>query len=84
MIFLFFKELFVYHDNVLAFYCFVKIHKKVWIQSPQDKIEFLFDMDEIILDKRLTIGQKHVLFLRLWMFHKKLLDDLVEIYQRSQ
>ena len=67
-----FKELFVYYDNVLAFYCFVKIHKKVLIQNPQDRIELWFDMDEFILDKRLTIGQKHAQFLRLRMFYKKI------------
>ena len=67
-----FKELFVYYDNVLAFYCFVKIHKKVLIQNPQDRIELWFDMDEFILDKRLTIGQKHAYFLRLRMFYKKI------------
>ena len=66
------KELFVYYDNVLAFYCFVKIHKKVLIQNPQDRIELWFDMDEFILDKRLTIGQKHAHFLRLRMFYKKI------------
>ena len=57
-----FQELFVYYDKVLAIYCFVKICKKVLIQNPQDRIEFLFDMDKIIFDKRLTIGQKHALF----------------------
>ena len=57
-----FQELFVYYDKVLAIYCFVKICKKVLIQNPQDRIEFLFDMDKIIFDKRLTIGQKHTLF----------------------
>ena len=79
-----FKELFVYYEHVLAFYNFVKIHNKVLIQNPQDTIELLFDMDEINLDKRLTIGQKHACFLRLRRFYKNLLDDLTEIYQRSQ
>ena len=40
-------------------------------------------MNEINLDKRLTIGQKHACFLRLRRLYKKLLDDLIEIYQRS-
>ena len=79
-----FKELFVYYDNLLAFYCFLKIHKKVLIQNLQDRIGVLFDMGEIILDKRLAIRQKHAHFLRLLIFYKNLLDDLVEILQRSQ
>ena len=79
-----FKELFVYYDHDLAFYNFVKIHKKVLIQNPRNRIELLFDMNEINLDKTLTIGQKHACFLRLRRLYKKLLDDLIEIYQRSQ
>ena len=79
-----FKELFVYYDNVLAFYCFLKIHKKVLIQNLKDRIGILFDMGEIILDKRLAIRQKQAHFLRLLIFCKNLLDDLVEILQRSQ
>ena len=78
------KVLFVYYDNVLAFYFFVKIHKKVLIQNPQDRIELWFDMDKFILDKRLTIVQKHAHFLNFECSIKKLLDDFVEIYQRSQ
>ena len=57
-----FKELFVYYDNVLAFYCFLKIHKKILIHNLQDRIGVLFDMGEIILDKTLAIRQKRALF----------------------
>ena len=41
-----FKELFVYYNNVLAFYCFFKIQKKSLVENIQDRTELMFDMDE--------------------------------------
>ena len=62
-----FEELFVYYNNVLAFYCFFKIQKKSLVENIQDRTELMFDMDETILNRTLTIGQKHTRFLRLRM-----------------
>ena len=46
--------------------------------------QLIFDLDEIIFNESLTIGQKHARFLRLWAIHKELLDKLTEIFQRVQ
>ena len=79
-----FKQLFVYYDNVLAFYCFFKIHKKNFVENIQDRTELMLDMNEIILNRTPTIWKKHDRFLRLRMLYKELLDELVEVFQRSQ
>ena len=44
----------------------------------------MFDMDEIILNRTLKVGQKHARFLRLRMWYKELLDKLLEVFQRSR
>ena len=79
-----FKQLFVYYDNVVAFYCFFKIHKKNFVENIQDRTELILDMDEIILNKTPTIWKKHDRFLRLRMLYKEFLDELVEVFQRSR
>ena len=43
---MYFKELFVCYDNVLAFYCFFKIHQKNLVKNIQQRIELMFDLDE--------------------------------------
>ena len=57
-----FKELFVYYDNVLAFYCFFKIHKKSLVENIQDRTELMLDMDEIILNRTVTTGKNTLVF----------------------
>ena len=79
-----FKEVFVNYQNVLAFYCFFKMHKKNLVENNQQRIELMFDLDKIFLNRSLTIGQKHARFLTLIAFHKKLLDELSEIFIRVQ
>ena len=54
------------------------------MKNIQDRTELMFDMDEIILNRRLTIGQKHARFLRLRMWYKELLDEPIDVFQRSR
>ena len=54
-----FREHFVHYDNVLAFYCFF-----LNLQAEKNQ-QLIFDLDEIIFNGSLTIGQKHARFLRL-------------------
>ena len=49
-----FKELFVYYDNVLAFYWLFDINNLV--ENNQQRIELMFDMDKIILNMNLGMG----------------------------
>ena len=50
------------------------------IRNDQERIQLMFDLNEIFLNERLTIGKKHFEFLKFRTFHKQLLDDLLEFY----
>lgn len=71
------KEVFVYYDNVLTFF-FVSlqsIKKSAQEYSAKNWTYVRFRLN-------LTNSQKHARFLKLRMFVKELLDELVEIFQR--
>ena len=67
-----FKEFFVSYKNVLAFYSFLKMASKQKIRYYQERIEPMYDLNEIFSNKRLTIRKKQCEFLKLRTFHKKL------------
>ena len=73
-----FKEFFVSYENVPAFYSFFKMTSKQIIRNDQERIQLMFDLNEIFSNERLTIGKKHFEFLKLRTLHKQLLDDLLE------
>ena len=75
-----FNELFVSYENALVFYSFLKMTSKQIIRYDQERIELMFDLNEIFSNKRLTIGKKHCEFLIFTTFHKKSLDDLLDFY----
>ena len=75
-----FNEFFVSYENVLAFYSSLKMTSKQIIRNDQERIELMFDLNEIFSNKRLTIGKTHCEFLILCTFHKQLFDELVDFF----
>ena len=69
-----FKEVFVRYENILAFYSFLKPYNKHLIENDQQRIELMFDLDEIFFNTNLTI------VLKLRAFNKELLDELLDFY----
>ena len=53
-----FKEFFVSCENVMAFYAFLKTCNKYLIKFDEERIELMFNLDEIFFDMKLTIEKK--------------------------
>ena len=41
-------------------------------------MELMFDLDKIVFNNNLTVGEKRREFLKLRTFHKQLLDEIVD------
>ena len=50
-----FKEFFVSYENVPVFYSFFKMTSKQIIRNDQERIELMFDLNEIFSNERLTM-----------------------------
>ena len=66
--------MFVRYENILAFYSFLKPYNKHLIENDQQRIDLMFDLDEIFFNTNLTI------VLKLRAFNKELLDELLDFY----
>ena len=64
----------------MAFYAFLKTCNKHLIKNDQQRIELMFDLDEVFFNTKLTIGKKICQFLKLRAFHEELLDELSDFF----
>ena len=74
-----FKEFFVDYQNILNYVFLKKISKQIIIND-QERIEPMFNLDEVFFNRNFTIGKKHCEFLKLRTFHTQLLDELVDFF----
>ena len=74
-----FKEFFIVYQNILDYVFLKKISKQIIIND-QERIEPMFNLDEVFFNRNFTIGKKHREFLKLRTFHKQLLDELVDFF----
>ena len=57
---------------------FLKKFSKQIIIKDQDRIELMFDLNEVFFNRNFTICKIHCEFLKLCTFPKQLLDELVD------
>ena len=65
---------------MLEFYLFVKTNQENFFKTYQQRVEFLFYLDEIMFNKKCLLEKKRVEFLNLQRFYEETLYGLYEIF----
>ena len=65
---------------MLEFYLFVKTNQEKFFKTYQQRVEFLFDLDEIMFNKKCLLEKKRVEVLNLRRFYEETLYGLYEIF----
>ena len=63
-----------------GFYLFVKTNQEKFFKTYQQRVEFLFDLDEIMFHEKCLLEKKRVEFLNLRRFYEETLYGLYEIF----
>ena len=67
-------------DSVIKFYWFLKNNRKHLFRDYQERVEFLHDFDEIMMNIQWSPEKKRVEFLKLQLFHRDTMHLLYEFF----